>query len=126
MAPTYNNGSIQYGGVDIGAGALFDPASSEKSYLNTQVDQINQGAQNAWNTERMLTQGTGAVFPVFGVNGTAQYNNNVVGANQSAYLNNVNTSLAAMAPQAPAGSSFLPAAQQQAFGVRVGTAGLPY
>lgn len=109
---TYNNGSTQYGGVDIGAGALFDPASSEKSYLNTQVDQINQGAQHAANVANMLTgtnPATGYVpMPTFQVNGTNQGNSNAVGNAQGQYLNNVNTALGMMAPAAPAPSSFLP------------------
>ena len=47
-------------------------------------------------------------MPVFGINGTNQGNSNVVANNQLGYLNNVNTALAGMAPQAPAPSSFLP------------------
>ncbi|GJE43909.1 hypothetical protein [Methylobacterium soli] len=111
---TYNGGSVQYGGVDIGGGALFDPYSSEQAYLNSQVDSINQGAQAAANTSLMLTGTnpfTGYVpMPTFAVNGTNQSNGGAVAASQGQYLNNVNTALAAMAPVAPAGSSFLPRA----------------
>src|SRR5207253_7659355 len=45
---TYNNGSVQYGGVDIGAGALFDPARSELSYLNGQADALNSQSAAEW------------------------------------------------------------------------------
>lgn len=109
---TYNNGKTQYGGVDLGGDGgssnLFDPVSSEKSYLNTQVDQINAGAQHSAQVEGMLTQGKGAPMPVFQVNGTNQGNMDAVANAGIAHLNNVNTALAGLAPVAPSGASFLP------------------
>ncbi|KAB1072181.1 glucosaminidase domain-containing protein [Methylobacterium planeticum] len=96
---TYNNGGVQYGGVNIGASALFDPYSSEMAYLNTQADNINQNAVASRAVENQLTQGTGTMFPTFAVNGFNQGNSNVVQQQGLNYLNNVNTSLANNAPQ---------------------------
>lgn len=80
----------------------------ETSVLLGQIAQTNANVQASAAVERQLAGPNGIPIPVFAQNSFLPSGDSNVANNQRVYLNQVNQSLAGLAPQAPAASSFLP------------------